>query len=294
MAREYWKWPESCGVKKEIPRGDEGPVTAGVDVGTTSTQAVVFCGGSIAGYANIHTGGDFKKAADKALAMATEGTGIKPADISVIAGTGFGKRNISYSTVVFDEVQCHARGARFMYGPEVRTVVDMGGQTVKAIRLFEWDRVRDFMLGDKCATGLGRNLEMLCDILHIDITEIGQKSLEAEKDPEPVSTTCMAFADTETFGLFGRPEYKSEKLSEAEIYATHIFAVSWRIMGVIGKLSPLDVGEIQIDGGLAFTGGLAKNPGITSRIERDLGVTAARCDIDPMLAGAIGAALLCR
>ena len=288
---EYWKWPESAWVKQGADWKADG-ITAGVDVGTTSTQAAVLHAGDLLGYASIRTGADFGKAALDALAQATNGAGINPGDIPVIGGTGFGKKNIEVASKTFDEVHCHAKGARFMYGPEVQTVVDMGGQTVKAIRLFEWDRVRDFMLNDKCATGEGRNLEILCDLMHIGITEIGPKSLEAEKDPEPVSTTCWAFADTETLGLFGRPEYRSEKLSEAEIYASHLFAVAWRIIGVIGRLSTLDAGDIQIDGGLAFTGGLAKNQGITARIERELGVKAASSDYDPMLAGAIGAALL--
>ena len=288
---EYWKWPEVVWVSQGADWNAAG-ITAGVDAGTTSTQAAVMRAGELLGYASIHTGADFGKAAESALAQATNGAGLKPEDIPVIAGTGFGKKNISFAAKTFDEVHCHAKGARFMYGPEVRTVVDMGGQTVKAIRLFEWDRVRDFMFNDKCATGEGRNLEILCDLMHIGITEIGPKSLEAEKDPEPVSTTCLAFADTETLGLFGRPEYRSVKLSEAEIYASHLYAIAWRIIGVVGRLSTLDVGEIQIDGDLALTGGLAKNPGITARIERELGVKAVVCEYDPMLAGAIGAALL--
>lgn len=292
MEQEYWKWPISSWAAKDAGWKAEGPLTAGIDVGTTSTQAAVLSGERLLGYANIRTGADFGKAAKDALALATDGTGIKPGDIAMIAGTGFGKKNIPGASKYFDEVQCHAKGARFMFGPEVRTVVDMGGQTVKAIRLFEWDRVRDFMLGDKCATGEGRSLEVLCDLMHVGITEIGPKSLEAEKDPEPVSTTCRAFAGTETLGLFGRPEFRSEKLSEAEIYASLLFAYAWRIIGVVGKLSSLEVGEIQIDGALALTGGLAKNPGITRRIERELNVKAAISEYDPMLAGAIGAALL--
>jgi len=292
--RDYSKWPELAWVSSDIRWKETQHVIAGVDVGTTSTQAAVFCGSELFAYASIHTGIDFKKAAKNALSKAIEGSDMTLSDISVVAGTGFGKRNIVSASKTFDEVHSHARGARFIFGPDVRTVVDMGGQTIKAIRLFEWDRVRDFMLNDKCSTGQGRNLEILCDLLHIDITEIGPKSLEAAVDPEPVSTTCWAFADTETLGLFGRPEFRSEKLSEAEIYASHVFAVAWRIIGVIGRLSHLDVGEIQIDGDLAFTGGLAKNPGITNRIERELSVTAARGTHDPMLAGAIGAALLVR
>ena len=290
MEKEYWKWPEAAqSVNNAGKSGDK--VVAGIDIGTTSTQAVLMRGGDLLGYANMHTG-RFDAAATEAMAKVLEATGISRDDISAIGGTGFGKKHIGSAARLFDEVQCHAKGARYMFGPDVRTVVDMGGQTVKAIRLFEWDRVRDFMINDKCATGEGRNIEVLCDLLHIGITEIGPKSLEAAKDPEPVSTTCWNFADTETFGLFGRADYRSEKLGEAEIYASHMFAVAWRIIGVVGRLSPLDVGEVQIDGGLGLTGGLAKNPGITKRIERELGVTAAVGEYDPMLAGAIGAALL--
>ena len=292
MEKEYWKWPESSWSAKDTDWKAAGELFAGVDVGTTSTQAVVLSAEKLFGYASMHTGADFGKAADDALSRALEGSGKKIKDIGAIVGTGFGKKNIKFATKLLDEVQCHAKGARFMFGTDVRTVVDMGGQTIKAIRLFEWDRVRDFMLNDKCATGEGRNIEVLCDLLHIDITEIGPKSLEVQKDPEPVSSTCWNFAGTETMGLFGRPDFKSEKLSEAEIYASHLFAVAWRILGVVGRLSPLDVGELQIDGALGLTGGLARNSGITVRIERELGLKAASSEYDPMLAGAIGAALL--
>jgi len=292
MNHEYGRWPESVWTSQELDWKQAERIIAGVDVGTTSTQAVILRDGKLFGYASIRTGADFAGAGEKALKLAMGEIGMRREDIAAIGGTGFGKRNIGFADRLFDEVSCCMKGARYMFGPEVRTVVDMGGQTVKAIRLFDWDRVRDFMFNDKCATGEGRSLEALCELLHVDITEIGPKSLEAEKDPEPVSTTCWTFANTETLGLFGRPEFKSEKLSEAEIYASHLFAYSWRILGVIGRLSSLEVGEIRIDGGLGLTGGLAKNPGITKRIERDLGVEAMKSDIDPMLCGAIGAALL--
>lgn len=291
MERKYWKWPEFSAGFNNIRRSGGDTVTAGLDVGTTSTQAAVIRGGELLGYSSIHTGADFKKAAENALDMALAAANVARGGVSAIIGTGFGKENISFASKTVDEIHCHAKGARFMFGPDVRTIVDMGGQTIKAIRLFDWGRVRDFMLNDKCATGQGRNTEVLCNLLHIDITEIGPKSLEAEKDPEPVSTTCSTFANTETLGLFGRAEFKSEKPGEAEIYAGYLFAIAWRIIGVIGRLSTLDVGDIQIDGALAFTGGLAKNPGITRRIERELGMTALTSEYDPMLAGAIGAAL---
>jgi benzoyl-CoA reductase subunit A len=131
----------------------------------------------------------------------------------------------------------------------------------------------------------------MAGLLHIPIEEIGKKSLAAEKDPEPVSTTCFAFANTETIGLF-RQGYKEDVYTESDVLASFLFAIAWRTLGTIGKLQPLDIGDIKVYGNLAFTGGLAKNVGVTKRIERELGVSALSSEIDPQLAGAIGAALL--
>jgi len=291
MMEEYWKWPESEWISDDIEWKKASRITAGVDIGTTSSQIAILCDNELFAYASIHTGVNFQKAAEEVLRKVLNPTGMTLGDIDAIVATGFGKLNVRYATKTIDEVHCHAKGARFMFGPEVHTVVDLGGQTIKAIRLYDWDRVRDFIMNDKCATGMGRNIEVLCELLQIPIEEIGGKSLDVKKDPEPVSTTCYAFADTETMGQF-RPEYRAEPLTENEVYASHMFAIAWRILGVIGKLSPLDVGDIKVDMELGFTGGLAKNPGITKRIERELGVIALTSKYDPMLAGAIGAALL--
>ena len=288
----YGVWPEAVWHSRDICLGPGKRLTAGIDIGTTSAEAAVMCDGGLFAYSVIRVGANFHSAAERALSRALEGTGVEPGDIASICATGFGRENAAIASKKADEVRCHAIGARALFGPEVKTVVDMGGQTIKAIRLFDWDRVRDIAMNDKCATGQGRSLEALCELLHIGIEELGPRSLEAERDPEPVSTTCYAFANTETMGLFGRPEFKSGKLSEAEIYASHLFAYAWRILGVIGKLSPLDVGGIRVDGRLALTGGLAKNPGITRRIERELGVECAKSEHDPMIAGAVGAAIL--
>jgi predicted CoA-substrate-specific enzyme activase len=293
MERKYSNWPESQWTADDIDGKAAQTLAAGVDIGTTSAQAVVFCDGKLFGYANIRVGADFKKTAEDVLARALGDSGLTVRDLKTVGATGFGKRNVSFATKSLDDVHCHAKGARFLYGPEVTTVVDLGGQTCRAIRLYQWDRVRDFMVNDICATGMGRNLEMLCELLHVPITEIGEKSLDfpAETDPEPVSTTCYNFAGTETLGLF-RPEFRAEPLTAPEVYASHLFAVAWRILGTIGKLQPLDAGDIKVYEKLGFTGGLAKNVGVTSRIERELNTSALTSAYDPMLAGAIGAALL--
>jgi benzoyl-CoA reductase subunit A len=291
MTQEYGRWPESSWTSDEVSWKAAKTVTAGVDVGTTSAQAAVFCDGELFGWSNIRIGASFKRAADEALEKALGNSGLTKDKIGLVAATGFARDNAAYAKKKLDEVHCHAKGARFMFGPTVTTVVDLGGQTMKAIRLYEWDRVRDIVMNDRCATGQGRNIEQLCDLLEIPITEIGEKSLNVNADPEPVSTTCFNFAQTETMGQF-RPEFRAESLTENEVCATHLLAVAWRMLGAIGKLQPLDPGEIMVYEDLGFTGGLAKNPGITRRIEKELRVAALTSKYDPMLAGAIGAALL--
>ncbi|MDR3294376.1 MAG: acyl-CoA dehydratase activase [Clostridiales Family XIII bacterium] len=292
MTQEYWKWPESAWTSDDVDWRAAARIAAGLDIGTTSTQAAILCDDKLFGYANIHTGVDFKKAADAALRKAMGSSGMTRADIKAVGATGWGGKNVEYANSCMDEVQSHAKGARYMFGPEVHTVVDLGGQTVKAIRLYDWDRVWDFTMNDKCATGMGRNVEFLCDLLQVPIEEIGALSLDVDAEPEPVATSCYCFADTETMGLFGRPEFKSAPLTENEIYAKHMFALAWRALGTIGRIQPLDVGDVKIYPSLGFTGGLAKNAGVTKRIERELNVTALTSAYDPQIAGAIGAALL--
>jgi predicted CoA-substrate-specific enzyme activase len=293
MVQEYGKWPELGFTSNGIDWREAARTAVGVDVGTTSTQAVILADGEIFGYASIRTSASFAGSAEEALAKAAGDSSFTARDAQAIGAMGFGKVHVPAAQTLFDDVSAHAKGARYLYGPEVTTVVDLGAQTTRAIRMYDWDRVRDFAVSDICATGMGRNIEMMCDLLHIPITEIGVRSLElgGADDPEPVSTTCYCFAGTETLGLL-RPEFRAEPLTENEAYASHLFAIAWRILGTIGKLQSLDVGDIKVEGKLGFTGGLAKNAGITKRIERELGAVALTSDIDPMLAGAIGAALL--
>ncbi|MCL2121505.1 MAG: acyl-CoA dehydratase activase [Clostridiales bacterium] len=292
MEQEYWKWPETGHTSTEIDWRKAKKVTAGVDIGSTSAQAVILCDGELFGWANIRIGVSFKKAADLAMEKAMGSSGMTLKDIGEIVSIGWGADNAAYATKKMNEIVCQAKGARYMFGPEVHTVVDLGGQSVAAIRLYDWDRVQDFFMNDKCATGMGRNVESLCELLQVPIEEIGELSLDVPGDPVPVSTTCYNFAETETMGLFGRPEYRSSPLTENQVYAAHLFAISTRASSVIGKLAPLDVGELSVYKELCFTGGLAKNKGVTKRIERDFKTTALTSEYDPQLAGAIGAALL--
>ena len=191
---EYWKWPETVWKAEDAGRAKGGRITAGVDVGTAGVRAAVLSNGKLISYANLRMGADFLSTGNKVLTLALEGTGLDMGDLSAVAATGWGAKHVKNAIKTVDEIHSHAIGARFMFGSEAKTVVDMGAQTVKAISLYDWDRVRDFMLNDKCATGLGRGIEDLCRLICVPITEIGSRSLDVEKDPEPVSTTCSAYA----------------------------------------------------------------------------------------------------
>jgi predicted CoA-substrate-specific enzyme activase len=291
MIEKYGLWPESEGRDPQIDTGKTARIVMGVDVGTTSTQAAVLADDKLLAWSNIRTGADFGAAAETAAARALAQAGLTLSDAAAVTATGFGSRNARFAGQTRGEVLCCAKGARFLFGPAVHTVVDLGGQHTTAIALYDWDRVRSFCVNDKCATGMGRNIEIVSELLQVPITEIGAKSLEVTSDPEPVSTTCSNFAYSETLGLL-RGGYKEQRFSEEEVLAAYLFAIVWRILGTIGKLAPLDIGEIQLAPGIAFTGGLAKNEGITKRLERELKLTALTTAVDPQLAGAIGAALL--
>ncbi len=278
MAQEYWRWPESRWTSKEIEWRKASLITAGVDVGAISSQAAVMCDGELYCYSNMRTLPDSRDSGVKAMQKALEGTQMQLENIRFIASTGYGRKNVPFAKMGANEVACHAKGARYLCGPSVRTAVDMGGQATKAIKLYEWDRVRDFMANDKCATGVGWGIEMMADLMQIPIAEMGERSLSVTKDPEPVSTTCHAFANTEAMGLF-REGYK-----ENEVLAAYFFAIANRIYSMVGRLNP--------EKDLALTGGLSKNMGVVKRLETLLGMTALIPKYDPQLAGAIGAALV--
>ncbi|MHB8105460.1 MAG: acyl-CoA dehydratase activase [Dehalococcoidales bacterium] len=278
MTQEYWKWPESSWTSTDIDWKKAKAVTAGVDIGSNSSQAAVMCDNRLFGYASLRTGPDYRSSAQTVMEQALGKSGMKIKDVNYIVGTGWGSRNVTSAEKTVDEINCHARGARFMFGPTVKTVVDLGAQTTKAIRLYQWERIRDFQMNDKCADGMGRGIEVMADLLQVPIQEMGERSLAVEKDPEPVSTTCYAFANTEAMGLF------HEGYKESEVLAAYLFAIAWRIHGTIGRVQP--------EKELAFTGGLAKNPGIVKRLEKAMDMTALTSEYDPQLAGAIGAALI--
>jgi bzd-type benzoyl-CoA reductase Q subunit len=275
--QEYWRWPESRWTAPDKDWRKAKIITAGVDVGSVSSQAVIMTDGELYAYGNMRTGSNSPDSAQRAMDRALEGTGMKMEDIQYIVGTGYGRINIPFATRAVTEIACHARGASFMYGPTVRTVLDMGGQDCKVIRCDERGKVEVFLMNDKCAAGTGRGMEVIAELLAVPIQEVGELSLQVEEEPPPVSSTCVIFAKSEATGLL------EEGWSESKVLAAYCSAMAHRVFTLMERQ-----GVVK---DFAITGGIAKNIGVVKRIEDELGFKALTPKLDTQLAGALGAAL---
>ncbi len=280
MAEEYWRWTESRWTNPELDWKSGDIIAGGVDVGSVSSQAVVFVDGQLYCYGNTRTGSNSPDSAIKAMNLALEGTGLTVDDLQYTVGTGYGRVNVPFAKRAITEVACHARGANWMYGPTVRTVLDMGGQDCKAIHCDQKGKVTNFLMNDKCAAGTGRGMEVFAELLQVPITEIGELSLQVGEEPPPVSATCVVFAKSEATGLL-RAGWPKEK-----VIAAYCQAMAHRVAGLLERLG--------VEEDFAITGGIAKNPGVVARLERELGVKALEPRHDPQIAGAAGAALFAR
>ena len=275
--KEYWRWTESRYTNPDLNWKNADIISAGVDVGSVSTQAVIMVDGEIYCYSSMRTGSSSPDSANNAMDWALEGTGLPLDKIQYVVGTGYGRVNVPFAKRAITEIACHARGANFIYGPEIRTVLDMGGQDCKAIRCDQRGKVTAFLMNDKCAAGTGRGMEVFADLLQVHINDVGKMSLQVDEEPEPVSSTCVVFAKSEAVGLL-RKGWPKEK-----VLAAYCAAMAHRIVTLLLRLG--------IEEKFAITGGIAKNIGVVKRIEDELKIKAPESIIDPQLAGAIGAAL---
>jgi bzd-type benzoyl-CoA reductase Q subunit len=283
---EFWRWQEYHRIVPGMKWTNKDIITAGVDVGSVGSKAAIMINGRAYSWIITRTGSNSPESATKALDWALEGTGLKVNDLKYTVGTGYGRVNVPMANKAITEIACHAKGANYIWGPSVRTVLDVGGQDIKAIRIDETGRVISFLMNDKCAAGTGRGMEVFADLLKIPIEDIGGISLKVNEEPEPVSCTCVAFAKTEAMGLL-RKGWSKEK-----VLAAYTRAMAVRMANLIKR--------VGLEPELVVTGGQSKNIGIVSRIETILGVKCLPIPnwrdngLDPMVAGAFGAALLAK
>ena len=252
--------------------------TAGVDIGSATTKTVILdTDGQILGTTIVPTGNNSRIAADQSLDRALASAGLTRDELDCIAATGYGREIAAFTQVRITEITCHARGIH-MLNPEVESILDIGGQDSKAIRIETSGRVTDFAMNDKCAAGTGRFLEVMARTLEVPLETMGPLSLSSE-NPVSVSSMCTVFAESEVISLIatGRPV--------ADIVAGIHQAITDRTAGLLER--------VRWTGTLAFTGGVAKNVGVTRAIETRLGVQIW-IPPEPQLTGALGAAAIAR
>jgi len=279
-ALEYWRWPEYRCTVSEKDLGSAKIITAGVDIGSVGSKAAVMADGELYAYAVMRTGGVSEDTAVKVTSWALETTGLETSKLNYVVGTGYGRVNVPFAKKSITEIACHARGAHYIYGPTVRTVLDIGGQDCKAIRCDDRGKVLSFLMNDKCAAGTGRGLEVFADLIGVPIAELGKVSLSVDQDPPPVSNTCVIFAKAESLALL-RQGWPREKVA-----AAYHAAMADRIVDLLTR------GGVEKD--FVVTGGVTKNMGVVQRVERILKVKALEPKMDPILAGAMGAALFAK
>ncbi len=276
--QEFWRWPESNWKNPDIDWNDAQYITIGIDVGSVSSQAVIMADGRVYVYSNIRTGSDSPNSARKALAFALKATDMPENRMDYCIGTGYGRVNVPFADRSITEIACHARGANFIYGPQVRTVLDVGGQDIKAIQCDEKGKVSNFLMNDKCAAGTGRGMEVFADLLGISIDEVGDKSFEFQgNEPEAVSSVCVVYAKSEATGLLRKGWTKEEVL------AAYCKAMADRIYSLVERLG--------VRPEFAVTGGMAKNRGVMDRLMPLIGLERMQTKWDTQIAGAAGAAL---
>jgi benzoyl-CoA reductase subunit A len=277
-AQEFWRWAESNWVSPDLNWNDAKYITVGIDVGSVSSQAVVMTDDEIYAYGNMRTGSDSPNSARNALKFALKQTDLPEDRMDYCIGTGYGRVNVPCADRTITEIACHARGANFIYGSRVRTVLDVGGQDIKAIQCDEKGKVNNFLMNDKCAAGTGRGMEVFADLLGVPINEVGDRSFEFKgREPPTVSSTCVVYAKSEAIGLL-RAGWSRE-----EVLAAYCKAMAERIYALVQRLG--------VEPEFAVTGGMAKNRGVMERLMSMIGIDRMKTTWDTQIAGAVGAAL---
>jgi len=249
--------------------------TAGVDVGSTQTKAIVIDESKrIVGRALIDTGSNVVTAAEQAFAQALGAANAEEEEVEFVVGTGYGRYRVTFGNTQVTEISCHGRGAVHMF-PGTRTVIDMGGQDTKAIRVRASGEIVDFCMNDKCAAGTGRFLGAASSALDIPLDQLGPTALRAER-PVRISTTCTVFAESEVLSWLG----KGKKIEDI-LQGVHQ-SIAARSIGLLRR--------VGLEEEITFTGGVARNIGMIEALQKGLG-TRLNVSDDSHFMGALGAAL---
>lgn len=249
---------------------------AGIDMGAKSTKAVVLdeerrtCG-----KAAVRTRPDFAAVAGEALDLALEEAGLSQKEIDYVATTGFGRYNVPFRDIQITDITCVGRGAVFLF-PKTRSVLDIGAQSTRALRIDAAGKVREFRTNDKCAAGAGGFIERACKYLEVGIDQVGNLSIQADK-PQTISSVCAVLAESEIINHVSQGE------SVENILRGVHNSLSSRAQALLKRAGMEDE--------VTFVGGVARQKGMVKALEETLKRKVNVSD-EPEFVGALGAALL--
>ena len=249
-------------------------LTLGIDIGSTTSKCVILRGGTEMLARCVIPAGTGTSGPGRALAAALAEAGCTREDIAAVTATGYGRSSFAGADHVVSELSCHALGAHTM-APEARTVIDIGGQDAKVLRLTPEGRLDNFLMNDKCAAGTGRFLEVMARVLELDVDELADRDALAET-AIPISSTCTVFAESEVISQLAK------NVAIPDLIAGIHASVAVRTAGLTRRLGLLPP--------VVMTGGVARNAGVVRALERELNTTIT---VSPLaqLAGAWGAAI---
>lgn len=247
----------------------------GIDIGSAFSKAVVLEERNLVSHAIIPTGGNYRAASDEVIRQVLEKAGISLRDIYGVSSTGYGGTSVTATNRSFTDITCVSRGVYSLF-PSARTVIDVGGQYTRVIRLNEAGRNTDFLLSERCAGGSGRFLQTVAHVLQINFEDIGPLSSKSE-NPVSFNTGCAVFAETEAISRLA----EGEKVED--ILAGVNNALAGRIQSLLERMGQ--------EPDIILTGGGAKNTGLVASLTRLTG-TDILVPEEPRITAALGAALM--
>ncbi|MBM4235311.1 MAG: 2-hydroxyglutaryl-CoA dehydratase [Firmicutes bacterium] len=249
--------------------------TAGIDIGSLTAEVVIMDKERVLSYVIRPTGSNSKKAAELAMEEALHKAALRISDLNKVVATGYGRISIDFADQRITEITCHARGA-YYWDPAVRTVIDIGGQDSKVIRLAEYGRVIDFAMNDKCSAGTGRFLEVMAQALEVELDQLALISNRA-LNAVSISSMCTVFAESEVVSLI------AQGLPREEIARGLHLSIADRTAGLVNR--------VGLEEKVMMTGGVSLNSAVVAALNEKLKIRIIVPSV-PQIAGALGAALL--
>jgi predicted CoA-substrate-specific enzyme activase len=250
-------------------------ITAGIDVGSLTTAAVLLNGDEVLACSVINTGSQAQEAAERVFKIVLEDDGVGSEEIALVMATGYGRMGVPFADGQVTEITCHGQGSAFL-DPEIRFVIDIGGQDSKAIKLDAHGNVIDFLMNDKCAAGTGRFLEVMAERLEISVDDLGSED-EKTSQTASISSMCTVFAESEVVSLI------AQGVPRSQIVRGLHRAIADRTAAMVNRLGCTPK--------VMMTGGVAKNSGVVRSLSEKLGVEIM-VPAEPQIVGALGAALI--